>query len=255
VIASIETAVAHLGEALAELDRLPPADASTVGFAAHVLNNYLNVSDATLELLAVTLRDHPDPDVGRWVAGLRHLDNLMHHTVSRLFSAALPEVMPLKVEPFDLTRLMQRACAYYQPAAVHKQIDIVCHAAGAIPLARADSVAAAVIADNLLSNALKFSPPGGTILVEILSGPGGVVCSVRDQGAGLTPAEQQQLFLRSMRNGPAPTGGEPSHGFGLSIVKNLVERMDGRVWYEGGPGQGSCFSFSLPYVSTSRPAE
>jgi two-component system, sensor histidine kinase and response regulator len=105
-----------------------------------------------------------------------------------------------------------------------------------------------VVADNLLSNAVKYSKHDGSIQVEVVPGPGGVASRICDSGQGLTAAEQARLFQPGARVGPSPTGGEPSIGYGLVIVKQLVERMGGRVWVESEPGQGACFSFRIPYL-------
>lgn len=248
-VASIESAIDYLADALAQLDRMPAGDASAIGVVGHVVNNYLAVSDATLDLLTGALRDHPNAEVEGWLTGLRHLGELMHHAVSRLVQTSMPAELPLRVEEVNVPRLLARACDYYRPSAERKAVEIVCRASGEIPNAAGDRVAVAVVADNLMSNAVKFSPSGGRVLVEVLPGPGGVVCSVRDQGPGLSRAEQTWLFQQGVR----PGSGAPSHGYGLSIVKELVDRMQGRVWYESDPITGSCFSFSLPYASM-RPA-
>jgi signal transduction histidine kinase len=246
-VESIETAIAHLADALAELDRMPTGDKATVGYVAHALNNYVSVSEATLDLLSHALQGHPNPEIATWLTGLRHLGTLMHHTVGRLVHASAPGDFPLKLEYLDLPKLIKRACDFYRGSAERKKIEIVCRPIGDIPLAWADRVAVAVVVDNLLSNAVKFSTPGGTIVVQILPGPGGVVCSVRDQGPGLTSDEQARLFQRGVRLTPVPTGGEPSAGYGLSIAKELIDRMGGRLWSESQLGQGTMFSFRLPY--------
>jgi signal transduction histidine kinase len=213
------------------------------------MNNYLSVSEATLGLIEHALGDHPDKEVARWLDGLRHLGHLMQHTVGRLLRASTPAEFPLKPESVDLPLLMQRACNYYQPSAGQKQLQIVCRAVGDVPPVWADRVAVAVVADNLLSNAVKYSNPGGEIVVQVSPGPGGAVCSVRDHGRGLTAIEQSRLFQRGVNVGPAPTGGEPSTGFGLAIARELIDRLGGRLWCESEPGRGACFSFRLPYHS------
>ena len=243
----IESAITELSIALVQLDRMAVHDKSSIGWVAHAMNNYLSVTEATLDLIGDALKDHPNREVATWIEGLRHLDTLMHHAVGGLLRASTPAEFPLKFEHVNLPVLMERACDYYRPSAANKHLQIVCRAIGDVPLAWADRVAVAVVADNLLSNAIKFSKPGGEIVVQIMPGPGGVVCSVRDHGPGLTPLEQSRLFLPGTTVGPAPTAGEPSTGFGLAIAKEFVDRMDGRVWSESEPGQGACISFRLPY--------
>ena len=191
---AIENAMNELEQALSDLHRIPTLDARAVGFVAHAMNNYLAVTEATLDLLKQALRDQPDREVAAWLDGLGHTANLMHHAVGRLIWASAQDDYPLKLEAVNLPLLMQRACDYHARAARRKQIEIVCRSVGDVPPAWADRVATAVVADNLLSNAVKFSNPKGDIQVQIMSGPGGVVCSVRDHGPGLSSVEQAQLF-------------------------------------------------------------
>lgn len=250
VTESIESAIANLADALIELEGLPVQDRPAVAAIAHALNHYLSVSDAALALIEHAVRDHPNKEVATWLEALSHLGNMMHHTVGRLLHGSAPAHIPLKPDYVNVTVLMQRACDYYVPRARARQLEISCQSIGDVPFAWADRVALAVVADNLLSNAVKFSNPGGKIVVQVLPGPGGVVTSVRDSGPGLTALEQARLF---QRGSAAPGTGKPAPGFGLSITKEFVDRMGGRLWVESEPGRGACFFFRLPYHAPERP--
>jgi signal transduction histidine kinase len=244
---SIENAIAELSIALVELDRMPVQDRAAIGWIAHALNNYLSVTEATLDLIGDAVKDHPNREVATWIEGLRRLDTLMHHAIGGLLRTSPPADYPLKFEHVNLQVLMERACEYYRSSAVSKQLQFVCRAIGDVPPAWADRVAVAVVADNLLSNAVEFSKPDGEIVVQIMPGPGGVVCTVRDHGPGLTPLEQARLFHSTTTAGQGTAAGEPAGGYGLSIAKEFVDRMGGRLWTESLPGEGACFSFRLPY--------
>ena len=243
---AIETAVAHLADALDALDRVPSGH-KALGLVAHALNNYLSVADATLDLLGHALHSHPDPEVATWVAGLRHLGNMMQHTTDRLVRASPPVEFPLRIERIDLPKLMTRVCQYYTSAAARKRLIILCRPDESVTPAWGDRVAVAVVADNLLSNAVKYSKPDGNIVVQIFTGPGGVVCSVRDNGAGLDAIQQARLFQRGAPNGQTTPPPETSAGYGLSIARELIERMGGQLWYDHVPAGGGCFSFRIPY--------
>ncbi|MBX3301010.1 MAG: ATP-binding protein [Nitrospira sp.] len=99
---------------------------------------------------------------------------------------------------------------------------------------------------NLLSNAVKYSPPGTQIEVRVRDENGWVRCDVQDQGPGLSQQDQAKLFQEGVRLTPQPTGGEPSTGYGLAVVKQLIEKMGGKVSCESLYGQGSCFSILVP---------
>jgi signal transduction histidine kinase len=109
-----------------------------------------------------------------------------------------------------------------------------------------DAVAIGTILDNLISNAIKFSPSGTTITVSLGREGTDLVCSVCDQGPGLSKKDVAKVFQRGARLGPKPTGGESSMGYGLSIAKGLVKKLGGRIWCDSVEGKGTCFIFSLP---------
>jgi signal transduction histidine kinase len=246
VAASIEEAKADLEQALAALQDVPVYDPSTVGFVAHALNNYLTVTLVTMELLGRALIDHPNPEVRTWVGGVQHVTEIMQHTVGKLLQVSRPKDFPLKLEAVNIYVLMNRACKYFETVAHRKQISLAYRAVGEIPLVRADRVALAVVAENLLSNAVKFSTPGTAISVQLMTEPGNVVCTVRDEGPGIGAEDQSRLFQKGVTLSAVPTAGEPSSGFGLALAKEFVDRMDGRLWCESELGRGARFSFRLP---------
>ncbi|WP_285008464.1 GAF domain-containing sensor histidine kinase [Pedobacter faecalis] len=113
---------------------------------------------------------------------------------------------------------------------------------------RADESKLSEVIDNLLNNAIKYSPQHTRITVTIRTGSNGqVIVSVADQGQGLTEEDKSNLFQRFTRLSAQPTGGERSTGLGLSIVKAMVEAHGGRIWAESeGKGKGAIFNMSLP---------
>ena len=101
--------------------------------------------------------------------------------------------------------------------------------------------------DNLVSNAVKYSPIGGAIDLLVTRQDDGIVVEVRDQGAGLSPEDISRLFGRFQRLSAKPTAGETSTGLGLSIVKRIVDLHGGRIAVESaGPGKGATFKMTLP---------
>lgn len=242
----IEDAKANLDRALFELEQLPAFDASTVGFVAHAMNNYLTITDATVSLLNHALRGHPNRDIAIWLDGLRHTAALMHHTIGRLLRASTPGQFPLKSDHVNVQVLMERACEYYQRMADSKKLKISCTPVGDVPPAWADRVAVAVVADNLLSNAVKFSKLGDTVDVQVMADPDGVVCSVRDHGPGISDFEQAKFLQRSASISVSTDEHDPP-GYGLRICKEFIDRMGGKLWIESERGQGARISFRLPY--------
>ncbi|MFN3637214.1 MAG: tetratricopeptide repeat protein [Chloroherpetonaceae bacterium] len=104
------------------------------------------------------------------------------------------------------------------------------------------------VVENLISNAIKYSPPEKTVRVTVARGTNGVVrLSVQDEGQGLTEEDMKKLFGKFQRLSARPTGGESSTGLGLSIVKKLVELHGGKIWAESeGKDKGATFIVELP---------
>jgi signal transduction histidine kinase len=101
------------------------------------------------------------------------------------------------------------------------------------------------VLENLVSNAVKYSPPGKSIYVRLKRLPDAIRCEVQDEGPGLSADDQRKLFGKFARLSAKPTAGENSTGLGLSIVKRMVEAMHGRVWCESEPGKGATFVVEL----------
>jgi signal transduction histidine kinase len=246
IVTSLQTAQDELEKALADLAQLPAFDASRVRFAAHTLNNYLTVTAATVDLLRLQLNDYPDEKVGTWLQGLRHATTLMAHLALQLMNAPVATGEQFVRERVDLPTLVQRACDYYRQVAEHKQITIGFEPDTPCPYVWADRVAVAAVLDNLLSNAVKFSAPQKRVWVRVRAEPAHLVCTVQDEGPGLSVEEQASLFQRGVRLNNVPTGGEPSSGYGLAVAKELIGKLDGDLWCESQRGQGASFSFRLP---------
>jgi two-component system, sensor histidine kinase and response regulator len=246
VASAILKAQTELEEALRELEKMPAFDPGVVAFSAHALNNYLSVTAGTVQLLLKSLADHSEPQIRDWLQGLAHVTDLMRHTVSQLMTSAASKDVKLWFLKWDLVPLVQRACDYYRRIAEEKNISVVCESLGAIPQVWTDPVAVAAVLDNLLSNAVKYSFPGTKILVKLKGEEASVMCSVCDEGPGLSQEDQAKLFQRGAQLSSVTTGGESSSGYGLAVAKELIDKLDGDLWCESTQGTGACFSIRLP---------
>lgn len=113
---------------------------------------------------------------------------------------------------------------------------------------KVDTLYMTQVLENLISNAIKFSEKGKSVEVAISIIQDKVRISVKDQGPGLTEADQANLFKKFQRLSTRPTNGEASIGLGLAIVKKYVELMGGRVWCESEPGMGAAFNVEFEPV-------
>ncbi|MGB2867766.1 MAG: two-component regulator propeller domain-containing protein [Bacteroidota bacterium] len=108
--------------------------------------------------------------------------------------------------------------------------------------------------ENLVTNAVKYSPGHTKITVQVQRDGGVVRFSIRDEGPGLTEDDKRRLFSRFQRLSARPTGGEHSTGLGLSLVKQIVELHQGRVFVDSEVGKGSTFTIELPLAGSGHQA-
>ena len=149
----------------------------------------------------------------------------------------------------DLYVLADAVVRQHQVAAEAKQQTLTLDSpASAVPPVRGSGSLLFPVLANLVSNALKFTPPGGTITVSLARNLGIVRLTVADTGPGVPMAERDRLFQENARLSPRPTGGEASHGFGLSIVRQLVQQLGGTVGADFPATGGSRFWCELPIV-------
>ena len=138
----------------------------------------------------------------------------------------------------------------FQGSALRKEIQVDWSAPVGAMKVLGDQVAVRKIIENLMSNAVKYSPIGGRVALRLSEINGVLQLEVQDNGSGISPDEFPQLFIKFSRLSARPTDGESSHGLGLYIVKALVETMQGKVWCESQLGKGSIFFVSLPQASS-----
>jgi signal transduction histidine kinase len=98
----------------------------------------------------------------------------------------------------------------------------------------------------LLSNALKFTPAGGSVRIGAVARGGLIEIAVSDTGIGIAKEQHEAVFDKFYQVGSTTKGVREGTGLGLAITKALVEEHGGRIWLESEPGKGSCFTFSLP---------
>ena len=155
------------------------------------------------------------------------------------------KVLP-EFEAVDCVAILKHVAARHESSAKAKNLEVeLVHPDAGVNL-RADMKFLKEIIDNLISNAIKFSPPGRKITLALASSAEEVVLSVADQGPGLTEADRARLFGRFAVLSAKPTAGEKSTGLGLSIAKQMVDAMSGRLWVDSEPGQGATFRVAFP---------
>ena len=144
-------------------------------------------------------------------------------------------------DTLDVSSIIQEVQESLKDHANRKNITMHLNTSSVLALIRADKNYTLQVFENLISNALKFSPPNQSVVVSIERQNGTVRTKVIDCGPGISLEDQRKLFGKFQKLSAKPTAGEPATGLGLSIVKKYVEAMDGKVWCESEIGNGATF--------------
>ena len=150
----------------------------------------------------------------------------------------------IDVEPFDPADLVERVVEATR-AHAPPTVTVSHTAAEDLPDISADADKVRQVLVNLIENAIKYSPEGGHVEVEVDEHDGAVRFGVRDEGLGIAPEDQDRIFEKFYRADPHMVRGVGGTGLGLYICKELVGRMGGRIWVEPNDGKGSAFFFEL----------
>ncbi|HEX9082673.1 MAG TPA: HAMP domain-containing sensor histidine kinase, partial [Holophagaceae bacterium] len=223
-----------------------------MGMAAHDLRNPLQGIRLKAELLA--LEAHPAcQSAAQGISGA--VDEVLS-LLNRLLDLEALETGHRRQahQTVPLTPMLDRARSLHQPRARAKAIELLLEGPTPAPAALADPDTLAEVVDNLLTNAIKFSPPDRRVWLGAEQRGSEAVLWIRDEGPGFRPEDKPQAFKRFAKLSARPTAGETSTGLGLAIVKRLVEDMGGRIELESEAGQGAALFVSLPLAGSPDPA-
>jgi signal transduction histidine kinase len=246
----LTTANRRLAAQWARLRQANTFKSEILGTVAHDLKNPLSVILGRTEILKemIGAGGALDANVQSQIAYIRDAANRLTEMVDDLVSDAMADALDITIrrEPVDIAVLVQEVADANRPLAARKQQTITVSAPpNQAAMCDADRIREAI--DNLVSNAVKYSPLGGAIDLLVAREGGGIMVQVRDQGAGLSPEDITRLFGRFQRLSAKPTAGETSTGLGLSIVKRIIDLHGGQITVAStGPGQGATFKMSLP---------
>ncbi|GAB4478941.1 MAG: hypothetical protein Kow00124_23990 [Anaerolineae bacterium] len=153
--------------------------------------------------------------------------------------------------PTEVSDLLSRAAQTAHLLAVEKGIDLSWEMEGDLPQAMVNPMTVFQVLDNLIANAIKFTPPGGSVRLTAVHDPAHdvIVVTVTDTGIGIAPEEHERIFERFYQVDGSATRAHGGVGLGLSVCKAIVEEHGGRIWVESAPGEGAAFHFTLPVAT------
>jgi two-component system, sensor histidine kinase and response regulator len=183
---------------------------------------------------------------------IHHSADRMMELVKDLLDSAAVELGHIQIQPYGqlLSELVQQVCNDFITQIGQKNQRLVRELAADCPVS-IDGRRFRQVAENLLSNAIKYSPYETTITARVRQLNGKARLEVKDEGPGLNDEDKSKLFGFFQRLSAQPTGGEPSTGVGLAIVKQIVELHEGKVWCESEQGSGATFIVELPLYQTN----
>ncbi len=218
-----------------------------LSIAAHDLKNPIN----TITMLGKVLRDTEDltkDEIKEFADDLITSSTKMFHLISELLDVNAIEEgkIVMHKEEVNLDSAIKSTIMHYDLHAKEKNIKILYNNGAQFNYAIADENAILQILDNLVSNAVKYSPFDKTVTLNLFNTDKRICFSVTDQGQGFTDKDKEKLFTKFAKLSTRPTNNENSTGLGLSIVKRYVDANDGNINLESEPGKGSTFIVALP---------
>ena len=241
-------------ELKAQNDRLRDVDQmkdDLIALVSHELRTPLTSIVGYLELVTSPDAGELSDEQRRHLAIVERNAKRLIRVVSDLLLVAQVQAGHLNLleEDVSLELVADECVAAVRPTALTRQIELTLVTTGTTRVL-GDRQRLAQVLDNLLSNALKFTPEGGSVAVKVSGGSDDVVVTVADTGIGVAASEQDQLFTRFFRTTAAMKSALQGTGLGLSIARAIVEAHGGEIGVTSRIGEGSTFRVALPAAAS-----
>jgi len=211
-----------------------------IGIVAHDLKSPVNQIKGLISLVKMTSPPHDES--ANYLAMMEQSTLRIHDMITKILNVESAESKQLHVtlEPVNLSEVVMANVSRAVVESRRKEIQVHTRIPENV-MVQADQRYTDQIIDNLLSNALKFSPPGKQVYIHITLHNTVALLEIRDEGPGLSESDKKKLFRKYQKLSAAPTSNESSTGLGLSIVKKFVDAMGGEIWCESEYGKGASF--------------
>lgn len=214
-----------------------------IGIVAHDLRNPLSQIKGLVNLLQLPEEDiskEEKEEYSRLVkSAIERMTQMINKTLD--VNAIDSQKVNLSKEKLNIASILNTVCDGFENAAKAKSIQLIREITFPLFAANLDKNYLTQIFENLISNAIKYSPTHKSVSIKALYKEGVVRIEVQDEGQGISEADMKKMFGKFQQLSAKPTKGEASIGLGLSIVKKYVEAMNGKVWCESEVGKGANF--------------
>jgi signal transduction histidine kinase len=238
---------ARLFEQVRELDR---SKSEFLSIASHEVRTPLTVMKSSLDLLVSSSHFDEAGDQRQLIAFCQESVDRLIRLVKDILDVSKIEAGVLSVQflPTSLNELIEK-CLFWVPQLPGGQgIEVDARLPKEPAMVFADPSRIQQVLENLISNALKFSRPGGRVSIELMAHEQEYEVIVSDQGKGIAPEDLERIFGKFTQVEEAATREQGGTGLGLAICRGIIEAHRGRLWAESVPGQGSRFHFTLTRV-------
>lgn len=239
----------HLARALEEARAAVRSRDDVLAIVSHDLRNPVSTITMAAGLLELPI---PAEKKAEQIAIIKRAASGMNRLIADLLDVSAIESGRFRIllEPLALPPVLEESCRMLDEQAAQKGHRLGCGISVEVPEVLGDHDRILQVLSNLVGNAIKFTPEGGTITVRAESGAGEVIVSVQDTGRGISEADLPHIFDRFWQTSQRRRGGA---GLGLAITKGIIEAHQGRIWVESMPGRGSTFFFALPAMDGAQP--
>ncbi len=246
----LETANDELQNQARELRELNETKDKFFSIIAHDLRSPFTTVIGFAELLSDQLKDAGDEMMKDYATSIQKSSYLAMDLLNNLMDWARTQTgkMPFTPEKINLASLTEETLAFFADTARNKSISITTKMDDPA-IVFADRKMLSSVLYNLVSNAIKFTHPGGTIIIECKNSDKETLISVGDSGIGISEDMLVDLFNIDKNLGRQGTEGEPSTGLGLQLCKEFVEQHSGKIRVESTEGKGTSFYVSLPALN------
>ncbi len=239
--------------------QIDQAKSDFVSFASHQLRTPLTAVRWYTEMLLSGDAGAVNPDQQKYLNEVYSGSNRMIELVSALLNVSRIEMgtFSIEPEPTDICEVVSTVIEEADVIAKHNEVKVESELS-AIPVIQVDRKLISIVFENLITNAIKYSKPGGTVHISMSTNEQAVTRNgqeipaaslffeINDQGIGIPPHQQEKMFSKLFRADNAIIHDTNGNGLGLYITRSIIEHSGGRIWFTSQENQGTTFTFWLP---------
>lgn len=249
-------AVEEMSQRIADqIEQLRQADAARremVANISHDLRTPLASLQGYLETLAMKEDSFTAEEKRKYLDLAMRQSERLNRLITELFELTMLDSTGtrLNFEPFSLPELVQDVAQKFRPQAERRRMTLELDMPANAPFVRADIGLIERVLENLIENAIKYTPEGGKVSLSLLPGAGWIEARVADNGPGIPESERERIFERFYRVEKSRSEAPEGTGLGLAITRRILQLHDSPIEVNSAPGRGAAFSFRLPLAQT-----